>query len=224
MRAPAGLAFTENFTLTGNEGRRTAPLTDIKAVLYGALYRGNSFPTCPAAKIANARSDAACPKGALIATGAITAVLGPQDDASVSAPGTTSCNPLLHTWNGGRDKVVFFLSEEAPNHLCANGAITTGAVGPFTGKVIKVGNKLVLNTPVPSFVSFPLAGIEVSLTSERLRFLKVAKRVHASSVSEIAAIGCKAGSRRYSVTFTAEATPDTAPQLTTITGAQHCTM
>ena len=221
-KAPVVIGFTENYTAGGTSGNRTAPLTDIKTVVYGAVSNGKSFPTCSQSKIANAKSDSVCPKGALIATGSIKAILGPELETSASAPGTASCDPLLHAWNGGQGKVVYFFVD-APNHLCANGAITTGTVGPFTGKVKTVGKNLVMDTPIPSYVSFPLAGVEGSLTGETLRFLTVTTKVHGKTVAEIASTGCKGGTRPYSVTFTAEAAPGAAPQSSTVTGTQKCT-
>jgi len=47
------------------------------------------------------------------------------------------------------------------------------AVGPFVGSAKQVGKNLVQNTPIPASVSFPLSGVEGSLTSETLNWLKV---------------------------------------------------
>jgi hypothetical protein len=221
-RQAAALVFTEHLTARGSDGNRTAPLTHIKAVLYGAGFNWRGFPLCSFATISRALSDTECPSGALIATGAIAATLGPEADASVAAPGTVSCDPVLHLWNGGRGKVVFFVEEQGPNHLCANGAIETGDVGPFAGTVRQVGRELVLDTPIPNYVSFPLGGIEAGLTSETLHYLDVTRIVGGKTVPEIAATGCEKGERPYSVTFTAEGAPGARPQSSTITGAQPC--
>jgi hypothetical protein len=222
-KAPAAIGFTESYTAGGTGGNRTAPLTDIKTTVYGAVSNGKSFPTCSFAKISAAKSDAGCPKGAEIATGSITAILGPETDTSASAPGTAPCDPLLHVWNAGQGKVVFFFVDQGPSHLCASGAIMTGQVGPYTGTVKTVGKNLVLDTPVPAYVSFPLAGVEGSLTSLTLHYLKATTTVHGKSVAGIASVGCKAGKRPYSVTFTAESAPGAAPQSSTVTGTQKCT-
>lgn len=221
-KAPSAIGFTEKYTATGNNGNRTAPLTDIKTVVFGAVSNGKSFPTCSFAKISANKSDAECPKGAEIASGAITAILGPEADTSTSAPGQLPCNPLLHVWNAGQGKVVFFFVDQPPNHECANGAITTGTVGPYTGSVKTVGKNLVLDTPIPSYVSFPLGGVEGSLTSLTLHYLKLSKTVNGKSVAYSASTACKAGKRPYSVTFTAESAPGAAPQSSTVTGTQKC--
>lgn len=209
-KAPSALGFTENYQADGNNGNRTAPLTDIKTKIYGLAVNAKGKPTCSLAKIAAAHSDAACPKGALVATGSITAILGPVTSPSASTPGTIPCDPILHAWNGGPGKLVFFFVDQAPAHTC--GPIQTGGVPPFAGTVKTVGKNLVQNTPIPSYVSFPITGIEGSLTGEILHYSKA----YNSSVA------CSKGSRPYSVSFSAESAPGSAPETQTVTGTSKC--
>jgi hypothetical protein len=221
-KAPSALGFAQKYVADGIGGNRTAPLTDIKTVIYGLKSDGKDFPTCSLNKIKNAGSDASCPKGALIASGSITAILGPVADQSSSAPGQLPCNPLLHVWNAGQGKAVFFFVTTASN-TCAGGAIVTGGVAPFPATVTNVGKNLVMNTPIPSYVSFPLGGVEGSLTSETLNWknlstkLKNGKTAHYNS-----SVACKGGKRPYSVTFTAETGPGGTPSSQTVTGTQKC--
>ncbi len=219
-KAPAAVAFTEKYVANGTGGNRTAPLTGIKTTLYGVLASGKGFPTCSANQIANAHSDAGCPHGALVATGAITAILGPIADPSATDPNQIPCNPILHAWNGGGGKIVFFFVDQAPNHSC--GPIQTGAVGPFVGTVKQVGKNLVQNTPIPASVSFPIPGVEGSLTSETLHYLKVTRKVKGKTVAYNSSVACKSGKRPYSVTFTAESAPGGTVQSDTVSGTQKC--
>jgi hypothetical protein len=218
--APSAVAFTETYAAGGTGGNRTAPLTDIKSVVYGVKNTGKGFPTCTLAKIEAAKSDAGCPKGSLVATGAITALLGPTSDPSSSNPSVLPCNPLLHAYNGGPGKVVFFFVDQAPDHLCAGGAITTGTVGPFQATVKNVGKNLVVDTPIPSYVSFPLAGVEGSLTSETLHWLKVTAKVNGKTVAYNASVACNKGKRPFSHTFTANMNGQS--QSDTVPGTQKC--
>jgi hypothetical protein len=218
--APAAIAFTEKYVANGTNGNRTAPLTDIKTTLYGMVASGKGFPTCSQATIANAHSDAGCPHGALVATGSITAILGPIADPSTSDPNQIPCNPLLHVWNGGGNKLVFFFVEQAPDHSC--GPILTGAVGPFVGTVKQVGKNLVQNTPIPASVSFPLSGVEGSLTSETLHYLKVTRKVKGKTVSYHSSVACKNGKRPYSVAFSAQSAPGAPSETQTVSGTQKC--
>jgi len=218
--APAAIAFTEQYVAGGNNGDRTAPLTNIKTTIYGLAINAKGVPTCSATAIANAHSDAGCPKAALIATGSITAILGPTADPSASDPNQIPCDPLLHAWNGGGGKLVFFFVDQAPTHAC--GPIQTGGVPPFVGSVKNVGKNLVQNTPIPSYVSFPITGVEGSLTSETLHYLKGLHKVKGKTVAYNSSVACKSGKRPYSVTFTAESAPGAAPQSGTVTGTQKC--
>jgi hypothetical protein len=219
-KAPAAIAFTERYVASGTNGNRTFPLTDIKTTIYGMAVNAKGFPTCSQSTIANAHSDAGCPKGALIATGSITAILGPTQDPSASDPNQIPCNPLLHAWNGGGGKIVFFFVDQAPDHSC--GPILTGGVGPFVGTAKQVGKNLVQNTPIPSTVSFPLSGVEGSLTSETLHYLKVTRKVNGKTVAYNTSVACKNGKRPYSVTFTAESAPGGTVQSGTVSGTQKC--
>jgi hypothetical protein len=219
-KAPSAVGFTERYVANGTGGNRTAPLTDIKTTVYGVASNAKSFPTCSQAQIANAKSDAGCPRGALIATGSITAIVGPTADQSNGAPGSAPCNPLLHAWNGGPGKVVFFFVDQLPDHGCYNGVITTGSVGPFVGSVKVVGKTLVMDTPIPKSVSFPVSGLEGSLTSETLHYLKLTKTVKGKTVAFNQSVACNKGKRPYGVTFTAELNGQS--QSGTASGAQKC--
>ncbi|MGN6868235.1 MAG: hypothetical protein ACTHMY_07520 [Solirubrobacteraceae bacterium] len=219
-KAPANIAFTERYVANGTNGNRTAPLTDVKTTIYGMTANAKGFPTCSQATIANQHSDAGCPKGAMVATGAITAILGDSTNQSTSAPNQTPCNPLLHVWNGGGGKLVFFFVEQAPAHSC--GPLLTGSVGPFVGTVKQVGKNLVQDTPIPAAVSFPIPGIEGSLTSETLHFLKVTRKVNGKTVAYNTSVACKNGKRPYSVTFKAQSSASAPSEAQTVTGSQKC--
>jgi hypothetical protein len=219
-KSPAPIAFTEHYVAGGTAGNRTAPLTDIKTTIYGVRSNAKSFPTCSKSKIANAKSDSGCPIGALIATGSITAIVGPTNDQAIGAPGTASCNPILHAWNGGPGKVVFFFVDKLPSHGCYNGLITTGTVGPFVGKVTVSGKNLIMDTPIPPSVSFPVSGLEGSLTSQTLHFLPLTKKVNGKTVAFNQSIGCKSGKRTYSVAFTANLNGQS--QTDNVSASQKC--
>jgi hypothetical protein len=218
--APAAIGFTENYVANGTNGNRTAPLTNIKTTVYGVKSDGKDFPTCSLTKIGNAKSDAGCPKGALIATGTVAAQLGPAEaNEQSSAIPTVPCTPLLHVWNAGQGKVVFFFVVTG-SHTC--GPIQTGSITPFAGAVKNVGKNLVLNTPLPAAVSFPITGVEGSLTGLTLHYLKLSKTVNGKTVMYQASTACKSGKRPYSIAFTAETGPGGTQSTQTESGTQKC--
>jgi hypothetical protein len=216
------LGFTQNYTAANSTpGLRTAPLTDIKTKVYGLVSDGKDFKTCSLAKIATAQSDSGCPKGALVASGSITALIGAQADQSLSAQGTQTCDPLLHVWNAGQGKIVYFFVDQGPNHLCLNGSLTTGQIGPFQGTVKTVGKTLVMDLPIPSAVSFPI-GLQGSLTSSTLAWKNLTTKVHGKTVNYLNSVACKGGKRPYSVTFTAENGAGGAQSVQTVAAMQKC--
>jgi hypothetical protein len=219
--AASVVAYTQNYVASGNNGNRTAPLTDIKTKVYGLVADGKDFPICSQAKIAAAKSDTVCPKGSRVGTGAITAILGPVSSPSASTPGTLPCTPILHAYNGGPGKVVyFFVAPPTGPHSCGLGALTTGGIQPFVGTVKTVGKNLVLDTPIPTTVSFPLPGFEGSLTSETLHWFKLTKQVNGKTVAYNGSAACKHGKRPYSVTFTASMNGQS--QSDAVSGTQKC--
>jgi hypothetical protein len=196
--SPSPLAWTEDYTSTGTGGNRSSPLTDVKWKIYGVVSDGKDFPKCTASQIAAAKSDAGCPKGAMIANGSITSVLGPTADTSTSAPGTIECDPLLHEWNAGQGKVALFFVIQPPNHSCDG--ITTGAVGPYSATAKQQGKWWILDTPVPRYVTFPLGGIEGSSKTLHEAHFRLTKKGHAY----LASVACMNGKRPWSVSFTAQ--------------------
>jgi hypothetical protein len=196
---PKPISFTQHLSASGTNGNRTATLLDIKTKMYGIVADGKHFPTCSLAKIAAAKKDTSCSPKALVATGAITAVVGSSTNFKI--PGA-ACNPLLHVWNGGQGKLVFFFVD-APGHLCLGGALTTGAVGPYAGHYSVQGKYLVTDVPIPTYVDFPAPGLVGSLMTEDLTYSKNTVKVGGKTYAANASIGCKNGKRPYSVTFKA---------------------
>ena len=188
ITAPAAIAFTEKYVASGTNGNRTAPLTDIKSVVYGVVNEGKGFPTCTLAKIARLPSATRYAPRARSSLPVRSPRCSARRPIRRTAPGVLPCNPLLHAYNGGAGKVVYFFVDVAPDHGCAGGAIQTGFVGPFDGTIKIVGKNLLIDTPIPNYVSFPLAGVEGSLTSETLNWLKVTRKVNGKTVAYSASV------------------------------------
>jgi hypothetical protein len=202
---PVPIGYTQDIKATGTGGNRTAVLLDIKTKIYGLTADGKDFPTCSLKQIAAAggNGDTVCPKAAEVATGNITAVLGGQADFAAAG---SACDPLLDVWNSGPGKLTFFFVD-TPQHLCLDGALTTGKTGPYPATYKQQGKYLVVDVPVPPYVSFPTPGLAGSLETEHLVWLKHTTKSHGKTVAAIASIGCKSGKRPYSMTFTSTLPP-----------------
>jgi hypothetical protein len=194
---PVPIGYTQDIKAGGTNHNRTAILLDFKTKIYGLVADGKDFPTCSLAKIAKPPYDAGCPKGAKVASGYFTAVLGPPTDFKQAG---AACDPLLDVWNSGQGKLTFF-HVDTPSHQCLGGALTTGFVGPYPATYKTQGKSLVIDVPIPKYVDFPVSGEVGSVESVHLVWLKNSKTVHGKTVSAIASVGCKAGKRPYSMTF-----------------------
>ena len=216
---PVAIGFTQHFTAGGLNGNRTAVMKDITTKIYGLKSDGKDFPTCSAAKIIAATNDTACPKKALFATGSITAVLGSQTNFALAGQ---PCDPLLHAWNDGPGKLTFFFVDQLPAHGCLGSAVKTGSVGPYPGTVKNKGKYLVIDVPVPSYVSFPLSGLAGSLTGEVLKYVKATAKVNGKTVSPYTSVGCLKGKRPYAVSFTAQLPTTGVTETKTVSGSAPC--
>ena len=222
-RKPVAVGFTEDYKASGTNGNRTAPLTDIRTTIYGMKADGRDFPTCSLARIAAAHNDTVCPKKAEVAAGYITAIVGPATNLSGAG---LPCDPLLDVWNSGQGKLTFFFVDQG-SHQCLNGALKTGSVGPYSGSYKTVGKNLVMDTPIPHQVSFPVPGEVGSLQTEHLVFFKhTAKLKGGKTVAAISSFACSKRSRPYSVAFTASnLNPDGTPgasETNSVSGKAAC--
>ncbi len=192
------------------------PLVDIKLTLPKVKFNATGFPVCTAATIASAQTDAGCPKGALIGTGPVTAAL--WSPSAATQPGTP-CDPVLDVWNAGKGKVTDFFKIPA-GHTCAG--LATGAVAPWTGTLKESGTTLTYDTPLPPPVSTNAGnlGLYSSLEAETITFSKLTAKVGSKTVPFFESVGCVAGKRPYTVTFTA--TDGTTKQTSSVPGSGSC--
>jgi hypothetical protein len=197
-KSPSPIGFKIALTASGTGGNRTAPLTNITNTLYGLTSNGKSFPTCSLSKIANAKNDSSCPKAALVATGGLTAVLGPASNPSTTAQ-ATPCARNIDVWNAGQGKLVYFFT--GPPSTC--GGLGTGSVGPFPATLKVKSGTLTLDVPIPNSVSFPVPGLQGSLLTEHLSFKKQTVKVKGKTIPFFASVGCKSGKRPNATSFVA---------------------
>ncbi len=223
---PSPLTYIETLGAAGTGGHSAAPLTNITTWLYGLQSNGKYFPKCSAAIIDSNHSkwDKSCPKGSLVGQGPVTSLLVPA--AVPTSPGA-KCNPYLHIYNGGQNKLVFFFVVIPPKYTCAT--LTTGAAAPYIGTISYKQGYMVTDVPLPPDVSTEaggLKGVYGSLIHEVLTFPKATKKVHGKTVGETQSVACKGHKRPWKVMFTAQDYPPPGGSGTSatqsVTGSSPC--
>lgn len=215
-KKPAPLNFQQNIKVTpAVSGSRAGLLHTIKTTIDGVSVNTKGFPKCTAKDITNSATfDKSCKKKALLAKGAITAVLGPSD---FTQPGQ-ACNPHLDVWNAGKGKLTFFfVSDPSGAHACLGGQIHTGQVAAWTATYKQKGKNLSVTIPIPNYVDQPVPTLFGSLESEKLRW----KSQKVKGVSDITSTGCSGAKRKYSWSFKASL-PGAGAETKKYHGAAKC--
>lgn len=212
---PVPVGFTESFGAANlTAGKVASPLTDIKTTIYGLESNAGKFPTCNGNTISTSKTDSFCPSKAEIATGPVNAKLG---SPALMETGSVPCNPFLHVWNGGAGKQWYFFTTGGANQ-CAG--LRTGQTQAYPGSVKESGKNMVIDVPLPSYVSTMVAhqhNLYGSLIKEVLSFRKITETVHGKTIGLTQSIGCKAGKRPWTVQFTA-----VGSGTTTVKGSAPC--
>lgn len=222
-RSPKEISFGLSLGAANRtKGSRAAPLTDIKTSIYGLVDNQKGFPTCSASKImSNRRFDKACPKGSLVASGTVQSEIG---SSNLSAKGEP-CHLVLNVYNGGNNTLVYFFETSPLAGAGFNcGGLHTGAAKPYFGHLSRVGNTLVQNVVLPPDVSTMAGGLPNvygSLTAEHLTWFSYSHKVHGKTVYSQASVGCKAGKRPWTVTFSAVNGGAKLPSVT-VRGSARC--
>ena len=127
-------------------------LNNVKTWIYGLRSNAKDFPTCSVAKIAAAKDDRGCPKGALVAK-------GPVELAS-SAPARTGAGhaPATPTYTSGTAAGQALVLLHQRRHARVRG-LHTGASAPYPGTVRQQGKYLVTNVPLPPDISTNAGGL-----------------------------------------------------------------
>jgi hypothetical protein len=214
---PVPIGYTEDLAATGTNGNRTALLEDIKTTLSGTKLTLKGVPTCSLSSIAAAKNDTACPKGALLATGYIHAVVGSATDFTAAA---SPCNPGLDVWNSGGGKLTYFFVDTAA-HNCDALGLKTGSTPPYPATYKQQGSQVAVDTPIPAFVNRPL-GLAGSLEVEHLKWFNLKTKVNGKNVGVLQSVGCTAGQRNYAVSFTANLPTTNTTETKVVPGKAPC--
>jgi hypothetical protein len=218
---PVPLSYTETLTAKNNtSGEEAAPLVNITTTIYGMKTNLKDFATCSYTKIyTGPKFNLNCPKGSEVATGQVGSFL---TNTSLSTSVAAACNPGLTVYNGGGNKEWFFFT--ASGVQC--GSLHTGDTQPYPGYVKQSGKNLVIDVPLPSFVSTAVAGHQGligSLVKEVLNVKALSTKVKGKTVYSQESVGCQGSKRPYSVSYTAVAEPGGSPSSSSVVkGSAKC--
>lgn len=217
---PVSIGYTETLGASNaTAGLVAAPLVNIKTTIYGLRSNLSKFPVCSFKTIdTGPKFNTACPKGSEVGSGQVHSFLG---GTSLAQSGTFACNPGLVVYNGGGGKEWYFFT--AAGTAC--GTLHTGDTQPYPGTVKQVGKNLVLNVPLPSFVSTAVAGhtgLYGSLIKQVVKVKPATTKVKGKKYGALEAVACKGGKRPYSVTFTAVPGAGQPGQSATVSGSAKC--
>ena len=219
---PVALGMVETLNVNAPPGDRAAPLTDIKLTIYGVKLDVGKLPVCTDAKIEQNKTnpDGGCSPKSVIGGGPVHSILGPGSSPSTSpTPGglpITVCNPFLHVFNGGPTTQVFYFYTKSATDC---GGLTTGATAPYDSHVSYSGGNAIINVPLPPDISTKVANqpnYYGSLIREVLTFTK-----KAGGKAYMVGVGCKAGKRPWSITYTAT-NYDGSTDTQTVKGTGKC--
>jgi hypothetical protein len=196
-KKPVGLSMVQTLKVSAPTGQRAAPLTNIKTTLYGVKLDAGKLPVCTDAKLLQNKISptGACPKGSLIASGRVNALLGAGTNQSASAG--APCNPHLNVFNGGPNRQVFYFYTQKANDC---GSLATGSTAPYDGHISYKNGNAVVNIPLPPDISTKVAGqpnFYSSLIGESLSYPKTV-----NGKGYMVGVGCKKHKRAWTVTFT----------------------
>jgi hypothetical protein len=158
----------------------------------GIQENGKFFPTCTAAKIDAAQSNASCPKASVVAKGSLTAFLGPEGQRQYNTP----CQKDITIYNGGAGKASLFASGDPA--ACAG----VGYLPPVPIVWKKKGHTSTQIFKFPENIVHPLPGVEGAFTHIQYTFVKRVTKVHGKKVGYLMSYGCgKAKRRSFAFTF-----------------------
>lgn len=115
--------------------------------------------------------------------------------------------------------MYFFVDGAA--HNCDMLGLKTGSTGPWQGSEKQSGKNVVFASPIPGFVSRPL-GLAGSLELEHLTYAKSLKNAKGKNQTVLSSVGCKGGSRPYSVSFTATLPTTNVTETKSVSGKAPC--
>lgn len=190
-KKPKHVGVVFNYKIATPDGSVTTPVATYKIHFGGLKFNTKGAAKgkyCTAAAINQAASDAQCPAGTHVGTGAVKASVG-----TAGAPSSGECNLKLDVYVGGPKSLALYLHGTPPDCIAAIGQAIDAKL-----KSDSTGSSLTFSVP-PNPLLHPVPGLDAGITS-------VASNIAKGSGTKgvFTSTGCK-GKRKVDVTFTTEA-------------------
>ena len=205
---PVPVSASFHFDAAGAGGGRPVTPKEVNFIWEGIKENGASFPKCTAAEIDVAQSDSVCPKGSLVATGVIEAILGPEGNRTSNV----GCVKQLKLYNSGKGRTTLFPTGDPSK--CAGVGYQPPIDMPW--KTVKGARQLRL--PFPENISHPLPGIEGAFASLELKLKKMTVKKKGKKIGYLESKGCAKSTR----TFTLTIIPESGQNQVVTTSAGKC--
>ena len=231
-KKPVATGVTQVLTATGTNGNRAAPLTDLKSTIYGLKYDSAAVKaTCSFASVKAISNDKNCPKGSLVATANVHALLGPANDPSYGRHGHHRLQARVSAC--GTRVAASWCSSSGPRP-CPAPCTTAVASRPVQRRRTRARSRTHGQEPrdrraaaVVRVEQGPRIGRRGARSiAETITWKKLSSKSHGKTHYFVSSIGCKSGKRPWTQQFTADFTnpADTGGtiQSFTATGSAKC--
>ena len=190
---PAAFAASWTFDQSDSGGLRPPPPEYWRWQWKGVQTNGAHFPKCTAAMIDAKQSDSVCPKGSLVGSIAIKALVGPANDRSVL--GATCTGKVLRIYTAGPKDTTFFAV--GPASTCAGVAY----LPPIDVKLSTKGGTTQWSFLWPDNLTHALPGVEGALINGTAKFPVVKAK---DGTPFLTSSSCTGGKRGFQFTLVDE--------------------
>jgi hypothetical protein len=192
-------------TTTRPSGSRPNVVVAIKFTVQDVRANTNRFPACGTSVLTN-KGPSGCKKGSKIGSGSFTAEIGPSSNQSQV---TVTCHPLVTVFNGGNNKISYYVASNNPTDpaLCH-----TAKPSAFSATLTKRGNDLVQTVSFPQQVIHPVTGFDAAAVDTMLTLPVKPVTIKKKTIGLFESIGCPPNhQRQLSAVFTTEKNGKSSP-------------
>lgn len=199
-KKPVPIAVNLGFTTRDPEGGRPLSMEQLTVAFDGVRVNTNAFKKCSATAITQAKSDANCPTGSLIATGYARNIAGNRSDRKDRS---INCYLTLRLHNSGNNKLALFVKGDPQAAGDKNCPIDLATAIPIS--VVRNAKGASLRLAIPESLKHPLATLTNSVVEMNLKVKRMTTKVKGKTIGLFESTGrCVNRKRTVTLTFNNE--------------------